>query len=327
MTGKQDYYKTLGIDRNADENTIKRAYRKMAKKYHPDMNPGDAQAEQKFKEITEAYNVLSDSEKKKLYDQFGHAAFEEGFSTERTAQQNPYGAHTEFHFTGEAAEDIFGDIFGDLFGGKKQGSGHRGFHSSGFSDGFYKDYGDAKGYPYHMKGQDIETDIDVTFDEAVFGCDKVITLHNAQMGRQSLEVHIPAGIDEGNSIRLKGKGQPGVGGGENGDLFLKVKVGSKAGYERRGMDIYTKVNVPYTTAALGGSVRVHTLYGDVDCKIREGTQSGTKIRLKGKGVVSKKNKNVHGDQYVVVGIQVPKHLNAEAKKKLCEYQELLKTSA
>ena len=139
------------------------------------------------------------------------------------------------------------------------------------------------------------------------------------MGRQSLEVHIPAGIDEGNSIRLKGKGQPGVGGGENGDLFLKVKVGSKAGYERRGMDIYTKINVPYTTAALGGSVRVHTLYGDVDCKIREGTQSGTKIRLKGKGVVSKKNKNVHGDQYVVVGIQVPKHLSPDARQKLTEF--------
>lgn len=136
-----------------------------------------------------------------------------------------------------------------------------------------------------------------------------------------LHVHIPAGIDDGNRIRLKGEGHPGVYGAHKGDLYLQVSVGTKPGFERKGLDIYTKVNVPYTTAVLGGNARVHTLYGDVDCKIREGTQSGTKIRLKGKGVVSKKNASVHGDQYVEIGIEVPKHLSSQARQKLREYAE------
>ena len=135
MAVKQDYYKVLGIDRNADDKTIKKAYRKMAKKYHPDMNPGDAAAEQKFKEITEAYNVLSDSEKKKLYDQFGHAAFEEGFSPgDGESYDGPYGTHREYHFTGDAS-DIFGDIFGDLFN-DGHFSGHGSFGGFGGHDGF-----------------------------------------------------------------------------------------------------------------------------------------------------------------------------------------------
>ena len=340
MAVKQDYYKVLGIDKSADDKTIKRAYRKMAKKYHPDMNPGDAVAEQKFKEITEAYNVLSDSEKKKLYDQFGHAAFEEGFSPGGgESYDGPYGAHREYHFTG-GASDIFGDIFGEFF---KNGhfSGNGGFGDSGgferyenFSkhDGFGEHggfsgthfYNDDTGFGYNMRGEDAEADIDITFDEAVFGCDKVITLHDSKTGKeQSLKVHIPAGIDNGNSIRLKGKGHPGVGKADNGDLFLRVNVGKKTGYERKGQDIYTTVNVPYTTAVLGGSVRVSTLYGDVECKIKEGTQSGTKIRLKGKGVVSKKDGRTYGNQYVTIGIQVPKHISKSAREKLMEYSNLV----
>lgn len=308
MAVKQDYYKVLGIDRNADDKTIKKAYRKMAKKYHPDMNPDDAVAEQRFKEITEAYNVLSDSEKKKLYDRFGHAAFEEGFSPGgEEAYDGPYSTHREYHFTSDAS-DIFGDIFGDLFNDSHFG-GHR-------------DFG------YDMRGDDAEADIEVTFDEAVFGCDKVMTLHNGMTGKeQSLKVHIPAGIDDGNSIRLRGKGHPGMGKAENGDLFLRVKVGEKPGYERRGQDIYTKINVPYTTAVLGGDVRVHTLYGDVECRIKEGTQSGTKIRLKGKGVVSKKDGKTYGDQYVTIGIEVPRHIGRNAREKLMEYRSLCRNSA
>jgi molecular chaperone DnaJ len=179
-----------------------------------------------------------------------------------------------------------------------------------------------------MRGDDTEADIEVTFDEAVFGCDKVITLRNGRTGKeQSLKVHIPAGIDDGNSIRLKGKGHPGMGKAEAGDLFLRVKVGEKPGYERKGQDIYTKVNVPYTTAVLGGDVRVHTLYGDVECRIKEGTQSGTKIRLKGKGVVSKKDGKTYGDQYVTIGIEVPRHIGRNAREKLMEYRSLCKNSA
>ena len=136
-----------------------------------------------------------------------------------------------------------------------------------------------------------------------------------------MKVKIPAGIDTGKSIRLRGKGNPGINGGKAGDLLLKVTVQPKAGYERKGMDVYTTVSIPYTTAVFGGEARVHTLYGDVMCKIKEGTQSGSKIRLRGKGIVSMKDANVHGDQYVTVQIQVPRHLNAEARQKLMEYKK------
>ena len=137
---------------------------------------------------------------------------------------------------------------------------------------------------------------------------------------QSLQVHIPAGIETGKSVRLRGKGMPGSNGGEAGDLLLKVKVGDKPGYERNGQDLYTKVNIPFTTAVFGGEVLVTTLYGNVMCKIRPGTQSGTKIRLRGKGIVSMKNTSAHGDQYVTVQIEVPKYLNPEAKQKLKEFE-------
>ena len=155
----------------------------------------------------------------------------------------------------------------------------------------------------------------------IFFCDKRITLQDQSGKAQTLEVHIPAGIDSGKSIRLRGKGMPGTGKGGAGDLLLKVTVQPKAGYERKGMDVYTTVSIPYTTAVFGGEARVHTLYGDVMCKIKEGTQSGSKIRLRGKGIVSMKDANVHGDQYVTVQIQVPRHLNAEARQKLMEYKK------
>ena len=148
----------------------------------------------------------------------------------------------------------------------------------------------------------------------------MITLQETD-GNRTLKVHIPAGIDTGQSVRLRGKGHPGIGGGEPGDLLLKAKVGRKPGYERKGADVYTTVSIPYTTAALGGEARVSTLYGDVSCKIKEGTQSGSKIRLRGKGIVSMKNPNVHGDQYVTVQIQVPRHLNQQARRKLMEYKQ------
>ena len=222
------------------------------------------------------------------------------------------------------------------FGGSGSFGGHGSFRERGDFGGydgfsgahFYSTGGQESGFGYDMRGDDAEADIEVTFDEAVFGCDKVSTLHNGSTGNeQSLKVHIPAGIDDGNSIRLKGKGHPGIGKAEDGDLFLRVKVGKKAGYERKGQDIYTKVNVPYTTAVLGGNVRVHTLYGDVECKIKEGTQYGTKIRLKGKGVVSKKDGKTYGDQYVTVGIEVPKHISRSARDKLMEYRNLCKNTA
>ena len=316
MAAKRDYYEVLGVAKDAEPAAIKRAYRKLAKKYHPDTNAGDPKAEEKFKEVTEAYQVLGDGEKRKLYDRFGHAAFQEGFDPEfakHAAKGGFYGGDNgtfrEFHFEGGNMDDLFGDLFGDIFHGKGQNSG------------FYSGFGGGRGGSYRMRGEDAEAQISISFDEAAFGCDKVITLRDAQGGTgQPLKVHIPAGIDTGKKIRLKGKGHPGVGGGETGDLFLRVNVEPKPGFERKGMDVYTTTQIPYTTAVLGGTIRVRTLYGDVECQVKEGTQSGSRIRLKNKGIVSMKNPNVRGDQYVTIQIHVPRHLSAEAKRKLQEYQ-------
>ena len=335
MSVKRDYYDVLGVSRNADESQIKKAYRKLAKKYHPDTNAGNAEAEQKFKEVTEAYDVLGDKEKRKMYDQFGHAAFDQaagagagygnagaGFGGPgggfwRTySSGGPGGGYQEYHFEGGNMDDIFGDIFGDIFNhGSGTGGGGRSSRSSGF--------GGFRGGSFPQKGSDVHADVTVGFDEAAFGCDKVVRLQDLtgrSGGVQSLQVHIPAGIDTGKSIRLKGKGMPGANGGEAGDLFLKVTVVPKPGYERKGCDVYTTVSIPYTTAVFGGEAVVGTLYGNVVCKIREGTQSGTKIRLRGKGIVSVNNPSVRGDQYVTVQISIPRQLSPEAKQKLREYE-------
>ena len=314
LAAKRDCYDILGISKNADDAQIKRAYRKLAKKYHPDMNPGNSQAEQKFKEVTEAYEVLSDPKKKKLYDQYGYAAFDGTGEGENPFNGNQ-GNYREYHFESGDMDDIFGDIFGGMFGNKKKASqGYRGY---GFHDGF-------GGQHFQQKGSDAEAEISISFDEAVSGCTKTIHLQSSNGGVQSLQVRIPAGIDTGKSIRLRGKGNSGLGGGEPGDLLLKVTVGTKPGYERKGMDVYTTVNIPFTTAVFGGEAVVETLYGNVVCKIREGTQSGTKIRLRGKGIVSMKNSSVRGDQYVTVQIQVPTNLSPEEKQKLIEYDHIVK---
>lgn len=366
MESKRDYYEVLGVAKNADEATIKKAYRKLAKKYHPDTNNGDSKAEKMFKEVTEAYFVLSDPEKKKMYDQFGHAAFDQtgqagGYQSGYQGFHDNGGNYQEFHFEGNMDDmgDIFDDMFKNMFHGNGNGSG-RGFNgftgnaqngyggfgseaqsgfcgSNGGTRSSFRGYrsgnnqGSTSGFAgnssfwddgtiYSSRGEDLHAEVTIGFDDAVYGCDKVISLQDERGVRQSLKVHIPAGIDSGKSIRLRGKGMPGRG-GENGDLLLKVNVERKAGIERKGMDVYTTVNIPYTTAVFGGEARVHTLYGDVVCKIKPGTQSGSKIRLKGKGIVSMKDSAVHGDHYVIVQIEVPTHLNAKARQKLMEYRE------
>ena len=342
---KRDYYEVLGVGRNADAKTIKSAYRKLAKKYHPDMNPGDKHAEQKFKEVTEAYNVLSDTEKKKLYDQYGFAAFEEGGNPYGAGGQNGgfhggfggFGAqggngYQEFHFeNGNMGDmgDIFGDIFGNMFHsqGSSQNSGFGGesFHSQGgFHGGFGgSGFGSGFGGQTQAKGSDLQSEVNISFEDAAFGCDKMIRLSDPSgNGTQTLQVHVPAGIEDGKSIRLKGKGYPGYHGGAAGDLLLKVHIQPKTGYERKGMDVYTTTEIPFTTAVFGGEAKVSTLYGDVICRIPEGAQTGRKIRLRGKGIVSMKNPAVHGDQYVTIRIQVPQNLSPEAKTKLREFQQV-----
>ena len=363
---KRDEYEVLGVSRNADAAAIKKAYRKLAKKYHPDSNEGNATAAERFKEVNEAYDVLSDEKKRKLYDQFGHAAFEEGAGNYGGAQGNPFGSgfggsqgnpfgggfqgsysdgngYHEFHFeNGEDMDDILKNIFGGGFKKSKSsggfggsGFGTGGFHGSGFggfgsgSNGFGSGFGSGGsdfhsqgfGGPYSSKGEDLHADVTVSFDEAAFGGKKVIRLQSSNGGVQNYEVNIPAGIESGKSIRLKGKGHPGIGGGEAGDLLLKVNVQDKPGYRREGRDVYTTVNIPFTTAVFGGEAKVHTIYGDVLCNIKPGTQSGTKIRLRGKGIVAMNNPSVHGDEYATVQIEVPTNLTPDARRKLKEFEQ------
>ena len=359
MASKRDFYEVLGIKKGASQSEIKKAYRKMAKKYHPDTNAGDEAAAEKFKEVSEAYSVLNDPEKKKLYDQFGHAAFDgtgqpggsygAGFGGAGSSgfggfggaggsgfsgfSQGPDGSYQEYHFDGNM-DDILKDIFGHGFSGSGSGasgfsgfsgtSGTSGFSGSsgkGFSGGSgFSGFGRGAGYgSFPQDGENAHADITVAFDEAAFGADRYFDLKDADGAKQSLKVHIPAGIDDGQSIRLRGKGMPGRHGGKDGDLLLKVHVAAKPGFERKGMDVYAPVRVPFVTAVLGGKVEVQTLRGKVKCTIKPGTQSGTKLRLRDKGIVSMKDRATFGCHYAVVEIDVPKNLSEDAKQKLAEF--------
>lgn len=323
MGTKRDCYEILGVGKTADENAIKKAYRKLAKKYHPDTSAGSPENEQKFKEITEAYSILGDPKKREMYDQFGYAAFDgnapQGGDPGR-GRGGSAGGYQEFHFENGNMDDFFEDLFGGFFHGKKEGSEKRSFYGDGFG-GFQHDFDRER---FSERGADLKAETEIGFEEAVFGCDKILSFRDpaSPAGEgQRLQVHIPAGIDTGKTIRLRGKGMPGRGGAEPGDLLLKVKVREKPGFERRGTDVYSSVWIPFTTAALGGETLVETLYGKVVCKIREGTQSGTKIRLRGKGIVSMENPQVYGDHYVTVQIQVPAGLNEEARRKLKDFEK------
>ena len=358
---KRDYYEVLGVDKSADDATIKKAYRQLAKKYHPDMNPGDKEAEVKFKEASEAYAVLSDPDKRRQYDQFGHAAFEGG--------AGGAGGYGGFDFNGADMGDIFGDIFGDLFGG---GRGRR-----------------ANNGP--MQGANLRTQVRVTFEEAVFGCDKEIELtlkdecsschgtgakpgtspvtcpkcggkgqvvytQQSMFGmvqnvrpcpdcngtgkiikekcpdcygtgyiasKKKISVTVPAGIDNGQSIRIRGKGEPGVNGGPRGDLLVEVIVARHPIFQRQDMNIYSTAPISFATAALGGTVRIKTVDGEVEYDVKAGTQTDTRVRLKGKGVPSLRNKNTRGDHYVTLVVQVPTDLSKDAKEALRAYDDIV----
>lgn len=299
---KKDYYEVLGLKRDADDKEIKKAYRKLAKKYHPDTNQGNADAERQFKEVTEAYEVLGDPEKKKLYDRYGMAAFDGSMGTNGPESNGPWGrsdfggqgGYREYHYTSGNMDDIFSEFFGGSFGGF--------------------DHFQNKGRQSRRSEKNLHADMTITLEESVFGCDKVIRMDGMAQG--ALKVHVPAGIGEGQSIRLKGKGSMG------GDLLLQVHIQKHADYERKGQDLYTTVSIPYTTAVLGGKAKVPTLYGQVECNVPAGIQPGNKIRLRNKGVVSMKNKDVYGDEYVIVQIQVPRNPSYEEKQILKELEKV-----
>ena len=345
----KDYYAVLGVDRNADAKTIKNAFRKLAKKYHPDTNPGNKEAEQKFKEINEAYSVLGDEKKRKLYDQYGEAAFQEGFDPNQFKGFGGQGMHTDgnghtwYYSSGNGANmgDMFGDIFGDIFGHEGHGGsrfhwnsdgtgGFGGFGSSGFggTQGFgsgaesYGGFGTGAGAS--ADAGNAASDIYISFDDAANGARRMIRLQGQNGQIETLEVNIPAGIDDGQSIRLRGKGgrRPD---GSSGDLLLKVHIQEKKGWTRKGSDVYVNTDIPFTTAVFGGEAKIQTMNGAVICKIPAGTKSGEKIRLRGKGIRNLKGSG-RGDFYAVIGIEVPQNMPAEAVRKLKEFQKIMETS-
>lgn len=357
MADKRDYYEVLGVSKTASDDEIKKAFRTLAKKYHPDMHPGDKECEEKFKEAQEAYAVLSDAEKRKQYDQFGHAAFD-----------GTGGGAGGFDFSGMDMGDIFGDLFGDFFGG---GSRRR------TNDG-------------PMKGSNLRTSVRITFEEAIFGCEKEIemvlkdechtchgtgakpgtmpetcpkcggkgkvvftqqsffgTVQNVQTcpdcggsgkiikdkcpdcrgtgyiaSKKKIQVSIPAGIDNGQSVRIREKGEPGINGGPRGDLLVEVVVSRHPTLQRQDMNIYSTAQISFAQAALGGEIRIHTVDGDVLYEVKPGTQTNTRIRLKGKGVPSLRNKSVRGDHYVDLVVQTPTGLSADAKEALRQFDAL-----
>lgn len=314
MKEKRDYYAVLGVERNADDNTIKKAYRKLAKKYHPDSSVKDPRSEEKFKEAAEAYGVLSDHEKRKIYDRFINSAFDGRGDCGGEAWDGEFCSHGGGFYEGFGSKSPNG-------GGIKYGGRFESSQEEDMDDILREIFGGDSGESRRRNGSDLEAELSVGFEEAAFGCEKTVCLE--ERGSRPLRVRIPAGIDSGNTIRLKEMGMPGRNGGFPGDLYLKVNVGSRPGFERRGMDLYTVADIPFATAVLGGETAVETLYGKVVCKIKEGTRPGTKIRLKGKGIVSIKDSQVRGDQYVTVQIKVPEHINDEAKRKLKEFEEAL----
>ena len=360
MAEKRDYYEVLGVEKSASASEIKKAYYKLAKQYHPDVNPGDAEAEKKFKEINEAYAVLSDDDKKAKYDQYGHAAFENG------GAGGGYGAGFEGF--------DFGDIFSSFFGG---GSGFGG----GFGGG-----GNRRNAP--MRGEDIYARVTLTFEEAVRGCKKDVSFGRVQKcadcggsgakkgttvetcrkcggsgqmrvqqrtafgvmqtmrtcddcrgsGKiikepctncrgtgyvkisKTLTVSIPAGIDNGQNISIAGQGNEGRNGGPAGDLIISVTVKPHAVFERNGSDIYCEVPINYWEAVLGDEIEIPTLDGKEKFTIPEGTQTGTTFTLRGKGI-TRVNSAVRGNLYITVKIDVPKNMNAKQKELLKELAE------
>lgn len=361
MADKRDYYEVLGVGKDASADEIKKAYRQLGKKYHPDVNPGNKEAEEKFKEVGEAYAILSDPDKRRQYDQYGHAAFENG-------------GNGGMDFSSMDFSSIFGDlfgggvggIFGDLFGGGSSRSGNGPARGANTRARIRISFEEA------MKG--VEREIEVNLKEPCETCNgtgakpgskvescskcggkgQVVYSRQSLFGmtqsiqacpqcrgagkiikekctacmgngyvsrRKKLSISIPAGIDSGQCIRIAGKGEPGVQGGPYGDLLVEVDVAGHELFERDGMDIYSIAYMSFAQAALGGDVRITTIDGDVLYEVKPGTQTGTKIRLKGRGVPSVRDKSYRGDHYVTLVVQIPTKLTNEQKELLMKFDE------
>lgn len=306
----KDYYKLLGVSRSAPKDEIAKAFKKLARKYHPDLNPNNAAAEAKFKEINEAYEVLKDEKKRKLYDQFG-SNWEHGQNF-----QPPPGYENMQFGGGGFSQGGFSDFFETIFGGGGPGGGsfRSGFSQGGFgADGF-------GGYQQRpRRGSDSEAMYELTLDEAYRGGTKSITLQEQvkgpegipRMTTKTLEVNVPAGIKDGQKIRLAGQGNPGMSGGAKGDLYLKIKLLPHPMFKVNDRDVILDLNLAPWEAALGTTARIPTLDGAIEMKIPPGIGSGKKLRVKGKGLGSGAKK---GDQFVRILVQVPDILSADERE-------------
>ncbi|MBQ3280097.1 DnaJ domain-containing protein [Candidatus Saccharibacteria bacterium] len=296
MADKRDYYEVLGVSKNASDDEIKKAYRKLAIKYHPDKNPGDKEAEAKFKEINEAHDVLSDKQKRARYDQFGHAGVGGAGGGFGGFSGNPFGQAGGFNYNGQTFNfefgngGVFDDIIGNLFG-----------------------FGNAR---RPRRGADLQVAVTITFEEAIFGTTKTID-HNGN----SLKVKIPAGIDDGMSIRIRGKGGPAPEGGtEPGDLYVRVRVKPHKSLTREGIIILSEQTIDMVDAALGCEIEVETVDGPITMKVPAGTQSGTPFKLSGHGVPFR-NDGDRGPHIVTVLVETPKNLSKKQKELLEEFKK------
>ncbi|MBL0225826.1 MAG: DnaJ domain-containing protein [Geobacteraceae bacterium] len=285
-----DYYKVLGVDKNVSPEELKKVFRKLAVKYHPDRNPNDKTAEDRFKEINEAYAVLSDPKKKEEYDTYGSSGFHKQYSQEDIFRGFDFGNIYKDMGAG-GGEDIFSRLFG---GGFARGGGRGGF----------------RGGP--QRGGDLEMEVEIGFRDAAQGAEKQIAFRRGSQ-REELKIKIPAGVDNGSRIRITGKGSQGEGGGPDGDLFLVIRVLPDQVFTRDGGDIFVDRTIPFSAACLGTSLDVPTLESDKRIKVPAGIQPGTRIRLKGCGI-KPLGSNAKGDLYVKVAVHVPESLNDEQKR-------------
>ncbi|MBI3126357.1 MAG: DnaJ domain-containing protein [Candidatus Tectomicrobia bacterium] len=302
---KRDYYEVLGVKRDASEDEIKRAFKRLARKHHPDLNPGDKQAEGRFKEIGEAYAALSDPQKRRQYDARGHAAFAGG---------TPWGEGPAPSVEDILREFGLGDLFGGIFGGRGGGGGRRAVFWEG---------GPAAA---PAKGADVNYSMEIGFDDALRGLTTTITIPSAGPGNgapgrgtERIQVKIPPGVESGSRIRLAGKGEPSPGGGPLGDLYITTKVRPHPFFERKGDNLYLEVPVTLGEALLGSRVEIHTYEGTTKVTIPPGTQNGRKFRLAGKGAPRLKGGG-RGDLYVTVKVVLPERLDEESQRLVRELE-------
>ena len=293
-----DYYKILGVDKGASQDDVKKAYKKLARKYHPDLNPNDPDAHRKFQEINEANEVLSDPEKRKKYDQYGenwkHADEFEAQQQQYRQYQNGQGGGAYWSSSGDGSE--FSDFFEQMFGGM----GGRGGRSHGF------------------RGQDYTTELQVSLADAAQTHKQIITVNG-----KNLRITIPAGIADGQTIKLRGQGGPGENGGPAGDLYITFHIPEDSRFKRVGDDLYVTAPLNLYTAILGGEQIVETMDSKVKLKVKPGTQTDTRVRLKGKGVPSLRNRNVRGDHFVTLVVQVPERMTEAQKEALRKFDDAM----